>query len=137
MGRLKQSHEPEAGEALTALVGAIPPALTAGTLRLAIRVLARVQQRSMNTVTTNVPGPAQPLYAVGRRMLEYLPFVPLGPGVRIGVAILSYNGLIAFGVTGDYDTAADIAVVTNGIEAEIATLLALATERTEAATQDA
>ena len=29
MGRLKQSHEPEAGEALTAFVGALPPALTA------------------------------------------------------------------------------------------------------------
>ena len=45
--------------------------------------------------------------------------VPLGPGVRIGVAILSYNGRLAFGVTGDYDTATDTSVIAEGIEAEI------------------
>ena len=84
----------------------------------------------MNTVTTNVPGPQQTLYAAGRAMREYLPFVPLGPGVRVGVAILSYDGKLAFGVTGDFDTAADIAVVVHGIEAEISTLVQLATEPT-------
>ena len=57
----------------------------------------------MNTVTTNVPGPQFPLYFAGRAMLEYIPYVPLGPGVRIGVAILSYNGQLQF--AGDYDTA--------------------------------
>ena len=132
MQRLKQSHEAEAGEALMALAGTIPPTLTARTLRLATRVLTRVPQRSMNTVTTNVPGPPLPLYAAGRQMLEYLPFVPLGPGVRIGVAILSYNGKLAFGVTGDLDTATDIAVVADGIEAEMATLLSLAATRAPA-----
>ena len=44
-------------------------------------------------------------------MLEYLPFVPLSQGVRIGVAILSYNGKVRFGVTGDYDTDARGGVV--------------------------
>jgi diacylglycerol O-acyltransferase len=127
MGRLKESHESEAGEALTAFMGNIPPAVAAQTTRLAARVLTKVQQRRMNTVTTNVPGPPLPLYAVGRKMVEYLPFVPLGPGVRIGVAILSYNGQLAFGVTGDFDTAADISVIAVGIEAEIAKLMALAT----------
>ena len=126
MQRLKASHEAEAGEALMALVGTIPPTLTARATRLAARVLTRVQQRSMNTVTTNVPGPPLPLYAAGREMIEYLPFVPLGPGVRIGVAILSYNGKLAFGVTGDRDSATDIAVVADGIEAEMTALLALA-----------
>jgi diacylglycerol O-acyltransferase len=129
MQRLKASHEAEAGEALMALVGTIPPTLTARATRLAARVLTRVQQRSMNTVTTNVPGPPLPLYAAGREMIEYLPFVPLGPGVRIGVAILSYNGKLAFGVTGDLDSATDIAVVADGIEAEMAALLALAATR--------
>ena len=66
----------------------------------------RVPQRSLNTVTTNVPGPQIPLYAAGRRMLEAFPYVPLAGTVRIGVAIFSYNGELNFGVTGDYDTAA-------------------------------
>jgi len=85
-----------------------------------------VPQRTMNTVTTNVPGPQFPLYFAGREMLEYLPYVPIGPGVRIGVAILSYNGRLHFAVTGDYDTAPDIGILAGGIEAALATLLDLA-----------
>ena len=62
----------------------------------------------------------------GGRCSSTAPFVPLGPGVRIGVAILSYNGRLAFGITGDFDTAADIGVVANGIEAELAELVRMA-----------
>ena len=58
-------------------------------------------------------------------MLEYLPFVPLSQGVRTGVAILSYNGKIAFGVTGDWDTVPDIEVLAAGIEAGMSELLRL------------
>jgi diacylglycerol O-acyltransferase / wax synthase len=126
MDYLKQSHETEAGEALTRLVGAVPPTLTAEATRLVSRLVSRVPQRTMNTVTTNVPGPQCPLYFAGREMLEYLPYVPIGPGVRIGVAILSYNGRLHFAVTGDYDTAPDIEVLAEGIEAALATLLDLA-----------
>jgi diacylglycerol O-acyltransferase len=129
MDRLKQSHEPEAGEALTHLAAAVPPTLTARATHLAARLMAHVPQRTMNTVTTNVPGPQFPLYAAGREMLEYLPFVPLGPGVRIGVAILSYNGHLRFGITGDYDTAPDIDVLAGGIDAAMRTLLRSARTR--------
>jgi diacylglycerol O-acyltransferase / wax synthase len=83
----------------------------------------------MNTVTTNVPGPQFPLYFAGREMLEYLPYVPIGPGVRIGVAIMSYNGRLQFAVTGDYDTAPDIGILAEGIEAALETLLGLACRR--------
>jgi diacylglycerol O-acyltransferase len=127
MARLKQSHEVEAGEALTRAARAVPPTLTAQVTRLMLRLVSRLPQRTMNTVTTNVPGPQAPLYAAGRQMVEFLPFVPLGPGVRIGVAIISYNGELRFGVTGDYDTAPDIGVVADGIEAALAELLRLAT----------
>jgi hypothetical protein len=83
----------------------------------------RIPQSAVNTVTTNVPGPQQPLYLVGRRMLEAFPFVPLGGNVRVGVAIFSYDGGINFGVTGDADTAADIAVLCHGIERGVSELL--------------
>ena len=80
-------------------------------LALGTRVAMRIPQRNVNTVTTNVPGPQKPLYACGRPMLEAFPFVPLASSVRIGVAIFSYNGMLNYGVTGDYDTAPDIAVL--------------------------
>jgi diacylglycerol O-acyltransferase len=116
MIRLKGSHEPEAGEALVAMADTLPNPLVTQTLRVATRLLHRLPQRTMNTVTTNVPGPRQPLYLFGRKMLEYLPYVPIGQGVRVGVAILTYNGRIAFGVTGDLDTAPDVEVLARGIE---------------------
>jgi diacylglycerol O-acyltransferase len=56
-------------------------------------------------------------------MIEAFPYVPLSNGMRIGLAIFSYNGQLNYGVTGDYDTAPDIAVVCRGIEAGMAELV--------------
>ncbi|MGB9346669.1 MAG: WS/DGAT domain-containing protein, partial [Ilumatobacteraceae bacterium] len=64
-----------------------------------------------------------------REMLDYRPFVPLSYGVRTGVAILSYNGKISFGVTGDWDSVPDIDVLAAGIEEGMAELLALSEQR--------
>jgi diacylglycerol O-acyltransferase len=117
--QLKQSGQAVAAERLTALGGFAPAML----LALAGRVASRLPQSSVNTVTTNVPGPQHPLYLAERRMLEAFPFVPLGGWVRVGVAIFSYDGEINFGVTGDRDTAPDIGVLCRGIEHGMAQLL--------------
>ncbi|MGZ4671920.1 MAG: WS/DGAT/MGAT family O-acyltransferase, partial [Ilumatobacteraceae bacterium] len=116
---LKASHQVTAGEAVIATAQFLPPILLSLGARAAMTVQRRMPQRTINTVTTNVPGPQHPLYALGRQMLEYLPFVPLSEGVRIGVAILSYNGQLTFGVTGDYDTAPDVHFMAEQIEAEV------------------
>lgn len=121
MSDLKQSKQAMAGEALVSLSGFAPPLL----LSLGGRLGTKVAQRTINTVTTNVPGPQIPLYAVGRRMLEVFPYVPLGIQMRIGVAIFSYDGSVGFGVTGDYDGAPDVEVLAAGIESAMAELLAL------------
>jgi WS/DGAT/MGAT family acyltransferase len=125
---LKGSHMAEAGEALTEVGDLAPPMVIGLFTRLGTRVMHRLPQRSVNTVTTNVPGPQFPLYCLGREMLNHYPFVPLSHGLRIGTAILSYNGRVAFGVTGDYDTAPDVAVVAGGAVAGIAELRRLAEE---------
>jgi WS/DGAT/MGAT family acyltransferase len=119
MQDLKSSGQAVAAERLTALGGFAPGML----LALGGRVATRLPQTSVNTVTTNVPGPQHPLYLAGRRMLEAFPFVPLGGHVRVGIAIFSYDGGINFGVTGDLDTAPDIDVVCAGIERGVAQLL--------------
>jgi diacylglycerol O-acyltransferase len=119
MQQLKRSGQAVAAERLTALGGFAPAML----LALAGRVGSRLPQRAVNTVTTNVPGPQQPLYLAGRRMLEAFPFVPLGGSVRIGIAIFSYDGNINFGITGDRESAPDIGVLCDGIEKGMAELL--------------
>jgi len=122
LANLKESRQAVAGEALTSLSGFAPPAL----LALGARIATKAAQRNVNTVTTNVPGPQIPLYVLGRKMLSAYPYVPLAGQIRIGVAIFSYDGHVTFGVTGDYDTTADIEVLCQGIEGELADLLAAA-----------
>jgi diacylglycerol O-acyltransferase / wax synthase len=122
MDGLKRSHQAVAGEVLVSLSGFAPAVLLAMGTRLAFRL----PQRTLNTVTTNVPGPQRPLYLTGRRMLEAIPYVPVAGHVRIGVAIFSYDGSLKFGVTGDYDTAPDIRVLCAGVEAGMDELLSAA-----------
>jgi diacylglycerol O-acyltransferase / wax synthase len=129
MAELKQSHMAEAGDLVTTMGDLVPPPLVGTLSRFAIRVMHTLPQRSVNTVTTNVPGPQFPLYCLGREMLEYRPFVPISHGVRVGTAILSYNGRLCFGVTGDLDTAPDVDVLASGIRAGVDQLLAGGTGR--------
>jgi WS/DGAT/MGAT family acyltransferase len=121
MSGLKESKQALAAESLTHMTGFAPPIL----LSLAGRLGTKVSQRTVNTVTTNVPGPQIPLYAVGRRMIKIFPFVPLAVQLRVGVAIFSYDGVVSFGITGDYDGAPDIQVLADGIQAGMAELLSI------------
>lgn len=137
MAALKQSNQATASAAAFDVVDLMPPALFGAGVRAATTIMRRTPQRMINTVTTNVPGPPYPLFALGREMVEYLPFVPLSSGVRIGVAILSYNGRLAFGITGDYDSAPDVQTMAEGIEAAIAELGELAASAAHAAGEGA
>jgi WS/DGAT/MGAT family acyltransferase len=126
MSGLKESKQALAGEAMTSLTGFAPPIL----LSLAGRLGTKISQKTINTVTTNVPGPQIPLYAAGRRMLKVFPYVPLGIQMRLGVAIFSYDGVVSFGITGDYDSTADIDVLAEGIRSAMAELLELSQSAT-------
>ncbi len=127
MDALKASHMAEAG-ALIMEVGDLAPPMIVGPLtRLVARAMHVVPQRVIGTVTTNVPGPREPLYLLGRKLVEWYPYVPITQGLRFGTAILSYDGRLGFGITGDWATAPDAAVVAGAIEAEIEALRRIAT----------
>jgi len=130
MEHVKETHGAVAGETLVGIAGFGPPMLLAMGARLALRT----PQRMINTVATNVPGPQLPLYLAGRRLLEAWPYVMLASTVRIATAIFSYDGFVYFGVTGDYDSAPDVEVITRGITAGMSDLLALSGVRRPAYT---
>jgi len=121
-GRLKAEHEADAGATLVRIAGLEPFPPVATGLRLAWHV----PQRFVTTVTTNVPGPPVPLYALGRRCLEIVPYVPIASRLRLGVSMFTYAGQLTFGVTGDYDTAGDAWGLAEGIESGLAELVAAA-----------
>ncbi len=128
MDGIKQSKQAVAGDVLTSMSGFAPPLL----LALGSRLVTLSPRVNMHTATTNVPGPQQPVQTLGRRMLRSFPFIPVVGSIRIVVAIFSYDGGLYFGVTGDYDGAPDIDVLTAGITQGMSDLLALVAPRPRA-----
>jgi diacylglycerol O-acyltransferase / wax synthase len=122
MDGIKQTKQAVAGDVLSSMSGFAPPLL----LALGSRLVTASPRLNMHTATTNVPGPQQPVNTLGRRMLQSYPFVPVVGSIRIVVAIFSYDGGLYFGVTGDYDGAPDIDVLTGGVERGMRDLLDLA-----------
>lgn len=115
---LKASGQAVGAKILTSLGEFAPPTILAQASRLVAR------QRAFNLVVTNVPGPQIPLFTLGRQMEEVYPVLPLTDNTTVGVALLSYNGTIGFGVLGDYDAAPDVGVLAEGIEKSLAELQA-------------
>ena len=95
---------------------------------LAAWMVVNEQDLPMNPRLLGKPGVGKTTlaYAAGRRMVVSYPYVPVAGAVRIVVAIFSYDGHLAFGVTGDHDAVPDIDVLCEGIERGIEELLALA-----------
>jgi WS/DGAT/MGAT family acyltransferase len=128
MEDLKDSKQAVAAESLVSMSGFAPPVLLALGTRAASRAVGHWSGASVNTVTTNVPGPQIPLYARGRRMLEAYPYVPLASPVRTGIAIFSYVGRLTFGLTADYDSIPDLTPLSRGIETGISEMRKAADE---------
>jgi WS/DGAT/MGAT family acyltransferase len=99
---LRESGRAVSAQALTRLAGFAPPTLLAQASRLQAR------QRLFNLTVTNVPGPQQPLYLLGRRLDAIYPQVPLAANAALGVAVTSYAGRMDFGLLGEYDAMPDL-----------------------------
>ncbi|KAA9160225.1 wax ester/triacylglycerol synthase family O-acyltransferase [Amycolatopsis acidicola] len=119
---LKREKEAEAGLTVTttAAHGPFPP------VGWALRAAAKLPQRAITTVTTNVPGPAHRLSLLGREVVDLYPYVPIAVRLRTGIAILSYAGKVTFGITADVGTAPKAGLLSGTIEQELGALRHLA-----------
>jgi WS/DGAT/MGAT family acyltransferase len=116
---LKTAKEAMVGEALTSLGRYTPFPFASWWVRFAFGL----PQRDIVTVTTNVPGPRQPLYGMGRQILEIIPYVPIATTLRTGISIFTYCDHVTFGITGDFAANPDVDVLAHGIEQGVAELL--------------
>jgi diacylglycerol O-acyltransferase / wax synthase len=116
MGSLKESGQAVGATVLTDLSDFAPPTIMSQAARLQSR------QRFFNLVVTNVPGPQFSLYLLGRRLQATHPMVPLAKNQGLGIAIMSYDGKLNFGLNGDYDAMADIAYLAADLRSAIADL---------------
>jgi WS/DGAT/MGAT family acyltransferase len=117
MNGIKESGQAVGAEVLTRLSGFAPPTIMAQAARLQAR------QRVFNLVVTNVPGPQMPLYMLGRELQAIIPMVPLAENTALGIAIMSYNGQLNFGLTADYDAIADVETLAEDLRDSITELV--------------
>ena len=112
----KSGTQARGGETLVQLAGLAPPVIHSFLAR------SLFASRLFNVTITNVPGPQQPLYACGSRMTEVFPLVPLAADHSIGIAVVSYDGALFFGLIADRDGTEDLEVLSYGIARAIAEL---------------
>ncbi len=120
MDGVKQSGQAVGAQVLTELTGFAPPTIMAQSARLT------AGQRMFNLVVTNVPGPQYPLYMHGHRLLQMFPMVPLAANQALGIAIMSYDGQLNFGLNADYDALEDAELLADDLRDAIDELVSAA-----------
>jgi len=78
-----------------------------------------VERQGVSVASADVPGPEQPLYFAGARLLELFPVLPLMSKVSLGVAGISYAGQFNITVVGDGDTYPDLDVFGAAVSEEL------------------
>jgi len=118
MTKLKDSAAVRAGALLLGAAGWAPPLVSGGLARAMSGV------RAFNLVVSNVPGPQQPFYLNGHRLLEVYPAVPLNPGNQgLSVGVISYDGGVHFGLLADRDLDPPVEVAAEHLRAGLDELL--------------
>jgi WS/DGAT/MGAT family acyltransferase len=89
-----------------------------------LAVAARAASRGpwFNLVVSNIPGPQQPMYLAGARLVASYPSMPLGENSALSIACTSLAGTMAFGLTGDWDGMPDLDRLALALEDSLAEL---------------
>ena len=96
-------------ETLTNFAEFPSPAVFTRAMRMATRL--RLSERlnpSANLVISNVPGPRQPLYAAGAKLLHYYPVSTIVDGQGLNITVQSYLDVLDFGLVADRTLVPDL-----------------------------
>jgi WS/DGAT/MGAT family acyltransferase len=91
---------------LLELIGTVPTSLLGVTAKAA-SVLPFSGPTVANTTVTNVPGPTEPLYFSGARLVRATGLGPLVGGLNLIHVVASYNGTLSISATADRDALPD------------------------------
>jgi diacylglycerol O-acyltransferase len=115
---LKGVHAAELVSLAGGLIGVLPTSMQGMTGPL----ISQLPITPFNMVCTNVPGPQLPLYLLGHKMVHCYPYVPVGGEMAVNCAVLSYNGMVYFGFSGDTHAAPDLRKMEKLLEASFTEL---------------
>jgi diacylglycerol O-acyltransferase len=85
--------------------------------RAMIRTMNR--QRRINLLTSNLPGPPQPMYFAGAKIIELFQIGVVQGNVAVQVGALSYAGQLNFDIIADANLVPDLTVFANGMTEDL------------------
>jgi diacylglycerol O-acyltransferase len=109
-----------------ALIGA---AEWTGSRRLGLAARAVSRRLPVDLVLVNLPGPQQPLYFGGARLLEAFAIAPVRAGHALAISMLSYDAKLCIGLNADFDRLPDLDRFAAALGASFAELAQAATPR--------
>lgn len=93
----------------------LPPYQPAARFLQRWMIRAMNRQRRINLLMSNLPGPRQPLYFAGAKILELFQIGVVQGNVAVQVGALSYAGQLNFDIVADANLVPDLTVFANGM----------------------
>jgi len=122
--RSKAMTEAMGARTLMEISGAMPAGLTAASTKLMVRMgLIETMNPAVNTVVTNVPGPMQPMYFTGAKLVKSFGMGILAEGQGIFHIVTSYNGNVILTFLADREIMPDPEFYRECIEKSFAELM--------------
>jgi diacylglycerol O-acyltransferase / wax synthase len=97
---VRDASDPSSKNRLLDVVGVLPTAFL-GIAMKAASVLPFSGPTIANTIVSNVPGPTEPIFFHGARLVRVTGLAPLVGGLNLFHIVASYNGMFSIGVTAD------------------------------------
>ena len=107
----------------------LPPYQPAARILQRWMVRAMNRQRRINLLMSNLPGPPQPMYFAGAKILEVFQIGVVQGNVAMQVGALSYAGQLNFDIVADANLVPDLTVFANGMIEDLERLGARSHER--------
>jgi diacylglycerol O-acyltransferase / wax synthase len=121
----RSGSDQSTGTQLLELIGTVPTSLLGITAKAA-SVLPFSGPTVANTTVTNVPGPTEPIFFSGARLVRAAGLGPLIGGLNLIHVVASYNGTLSISATADRDALPDPATYAECMEQAFRELLAAA-----------
>jgi diacylglycerol O-acyltransferase len=119
----RSGSDQSTGTQLLELIGTVPTSLVGMTAKAA-SVLPFSGPTVANTTVTNVPGPTEPIFFSGARLVRAAGLGPLIGGLNLIHVVASYNGTLSISATADRDSLPDPATYAECMEKAFQELLA-------------
>ncbi|HST80617.1 MAG TPA: wax ester/triacylglycerol synthase family O-acyltransferase [Kineosporiaceae bacterium] len=120
----KEQHAAIPARVLSDITQFSMPALTARASRLAAQLRLAERSTPLNLVISNVPGPRNPLYFGGARMLATYPVSAIADGIGLNITVTGYGDGLGFGLVACRELVPDLDDLAGHLIDELALLKA-------------